>query len=133
MALRGQLQRLYGSERCHDARRRSSYRREDLSVSRLESDMSEPWDLDTEGKRLWDARDPTDCWNVADRADDRAAVRDYLNDLERRLAAAEEALRELFTWCDHRLLPRVDQEYLRAMAMARAALTPQAEPTCTEG
>lgn len=56
--------------------------------------MSEPWNLDADGKRLWDERDPTDCWNIADLAMDREALRDYLNDLERRLAAAEAALRE---------------------------------------
>ena len=52
----------------------------------------QPWNLDAEGKRLWDARDSSDCWNIADLQMDRQATCDYLNDLEAQLATATAAL-----------------------------------------
>lgn len=47
------------------------------------------WELDAEGKRLWDSRDPSDCWNIADLQMDREALADYLRAMEQRVAEAE--------------------------------------------
>jgi len=62
----------------------------------------QPWNLDAEGKRLWDARDSSDCWNIADLQMDRLATCDYLNNLEAQLATATAALAGLVCiGCDH--------------------------------
>lgn len=60
-----------------------------------------PWLLDAEEKRLWDRRDMTDCWNIADLAMDRRDVRDYLNSLEATVKALREALLEQLPGCWH--------------------------------
>lgn len=51
-----------------------------------EQNETAPWQLDGEMKRLWDWRDSSDCWNIADLEMDRQAVCDYLNELEQSLA-----------------------------------------------